>query len=299
MGLPQFTNLDTYYQDVQQYGDYQYNSLRNLVANFMYSIQDEDYIAGVDVNRVVFHMKRGIQQFYFDIVNEIIRVELELNPSLQIALPHDYISFVRISWVDINTGKLHPLAVDDSLNFAQAYLQDNDYNFLYSNTGDILQGTHIQNKVGGNQPFGYNDRVDYSQDGLASYVFPYYNEGGPFNTNRAKIYKNGSFTIDRGRGQIQFSSNVNGRIIVLEYISDGLYQRTDAQIKVHKFAEEALYTYVYWQLIKRRVGVPRNEKNEAKRDYYNERRLAKRRIKPIRKDDIRQVLNGSGRYIKD
>lgn len=299
MGLPRFTNLDTYYQDVEQYGDYQYNSLRNLVANFMYSIQDEDYISGVDVNRVVFHMKRGIQLLYFDVMNEIIRVEIELNPSLQIALPHDYISFVRISWVDINTGKLHPLAVDDSLNFAQAYLQDNEYNFLYSDTGDILQGTHIQNRPGGNQPYGYNNNLDYSEDGFAGYIFPYQNEGGPFNTNRSKIYKNGSFTIDRERGQIQFSSNVNGRIIVLEYISDGMFQRTDSQIKVHKFAEEALYCYVYWQLIKRRVGVPRNEKDEAKRDYYNERRLAKRRIQPIRKDDIRQVLNGSGRFIKD
>jgi len=298
MGLPQFTDLNEYYQDVQQYGDYQYNSLRNLVNNFMYSIQNDDYTEGIDVNRVVFHAKRGIQEFYFDIMNEIIRVEIELNPSLQIALPHDYINFVRISWVDLH-GKLHPLAVDDSLNFAQAYLQDNEYNFLYSNTGDVLQGTHIQNRVGGGQPYGYNDKVDYSQDGVVSYVFPYYNEGGTFNTNRARIFKNGSFTIDRERGQIQFSSNVTGRVIVLEYISDGMYQRSDEEIKVHKFAEEALYAYVYWMLIKRRRNVPQNEKQAARKDYYNERRIAKRRIKPIRKDDIRQVLNGSGRFIKD
>jgi hypothetical protein len=299
MGLPQFTNLDEYYGDVQQYGDYQYNSLRNLVNNFMYSIQNDDIIEGVDVNRVVFHAKRGIQEFYFDVMNEIIRLEIELNPSLQIALPHDYISFVRVSWVDLQ-GKLHPLAVDDSLNFAQAYLQDNKYNFLYSNTGDILKGTHIQNRVGGSQPYGYDAQIDYSQDASPSYVVPHYGGGGgTANVNRARIYKNGSFTVDREFGKMQFSSNVDGRIIVLEYVSDGLYQRTDEQIKVHKFAEEALYAYIYWMLIKRRRNVPQNEKQAARKDFYNERRIAKRRIKPIRVDDIRQVLNGSGRNIKD
>lgn len=299
MGNPRFTDLDNYYADQAQFGDYQYNNLKNLVNNFMYSIDNDSYVEGVDVNRVVFHAKRGIQELYFDVMNEVIAVEIELSPSLTIPLPHDYISYCRISWVD-ECGKLHPLAVDNSLNLSQAYLQDNDYNLLFDDQGDILQGSHIQNSQECEpRPFGYNPLTDYSQDGISSYVFPYYYQGGPFNTNRSKIFKNGSYKIDREQGVIQFSSNVDGRTIVLEYISDGLFQRTDEQIKVHKFAEEAIYAYIYWMLVQRRRSVPQNEKQAARKEYYNFRRIAKRRIKPLRQEEVRQVLNGSSRWIKD
>ena len=299
MGNPRFTNLDLYYQDSQQFGDYQYNSIENIVNNFMHSIDNDNFVHGIARSRVVYHAKRGVQEFRFDVLNEIIAIELELNPSLTIPLPHDYINYVRISWVD-ECGKLHPLAVDNSLNLSQAYLQDNDYNFLFDNQGDILQGTHIQNRQEcSRQPFGYNSLVDYTLDGPNSYVFPYYWQSGPFNTNRSKIFKNGSYKIDREAGVIQFSSNVDGRIIVLEYISDGLFQRADNQAKMHKFAEEAIYSYIYYKLVERRRNIPANEKERARREFYNNRRIAKRRIKPIRHEELRQVLNGSGRYIKD
>lgn len=299
MGLPRFTNLQDYYANPALFGDYQYISLKDLVNDYMYSLENDSYTFDVNVNRVVFHAKKGIQELYFDVINDIIAVELELTPSLIIPLPHDYISYCRISWVDLN-GKLHPLAVDNSLNLSQAYLQDNNYNILFDLQGDVLTGSHIQNKVGSQQqPYGYNAVTDYSLDGPNSYVSPYYQQGLPFNTNRSKIFKNGSYTIDREQGVIQFSSNVTGRIIVLEYISNGMYQRSDEQIKIHKFAEEATNSYIYWKLIEKRRSVPENAKRAARAEWFNNRRLAKRRIQPVRQEEIRQVLNGSGRMIKD
>ena len=49
---------------------------------------------------------------------------------------------------------------------------------------------------------------------------------------------NGSFYIDELAGKIHFSSNVSGKTLILEYISDSL--GTDSEMKVHKFAEEAM-----------------------------------------------------------
>lgn len=287
MALPNFTNLDLYYADESQFGDYQYSTLEEIVNNFMFEQDDDSYVANADINRVALFGKKGVRELYFDVVNEIIGIELDLNPALTIALPHDYISYVRISWVDTR-GALHPLAFDNSLNLSQAYLQDNDYNFLYDIDGDILKGSHIQNTPETNPIVADTDSDLYNT----------FTQRG-FNTDRSRIFKNGSFRIDKTKGEIQFSSIVDGKTIVLEYLSDGLYQRLDSEIKIHKFAEEALYSWIYFNLIKRKRTVPEREKARAEADWYNQRRLAKKRISPITIDNVRQILKGSSKWIKD
>lgn len=288
MALPQFTNLDLYYaENSGQFGDYQYSTLEEIVNNFMFEQDDDSYVANSDINRVALAGKKGVRELYFDVVNEIIGIELDLNPALTIALPHDYINYVRISWVDTR-GALHPLAIDNSLNLSQAYLQDNDYNFLYDSVGDITKGSHIQNTVASNPIV-----LDTDSD-----LYNTFTQRG-FNTDRSRIFKNGSFRIDKTKGEIQFSSIVDGKTIVLEYLSDGLYQRADSEIKIHKFAEEALYSWMYFSLIKRKRTVPEREKLRAEKEWHNMRRLAKKRISPITIDNVRQVLKGSSKWIKD
>jgi len=284
-----FTNLDQYYSDPQKFGEYQYITIKDLVNNFMYSQDDDSLINGVDRNRVVYHAKRVVQELYFDVINDIIAVEFELNPTLIIPLPHDFVQYVRISWVD-EKGRLRPLAVDNGNNLAQAYLQDNNYEFLYDNEGDILQGDHIQDIEGS------STQAELAvQDGV---YFPY-TATPAFNTDRSKIFKNGSYRIDTDRGIIQFSSKVGGKTIVLEYISDGLFQREDSDIRIHKFAEQAAYNYIFWKLIQHRRNVPANRILMAEKQWWNSRRIAKRRIKPIRYEEIRQVMKGTSKFIKE
>lgn len=289
MALPNFTNLDLYYQDESQFGDYQYSTLEEIVNNFMYEQDDDSYVSQVDRGRVALFGKKGVRELYFDVVNEIISIELDLNPQLTIALPHDYINYTRISWVDVR-GKLHPLAIDYSNNLAQAYLQDNNYDFLYDINGDILKGSHIQN-------LPENDAILGDGDSNQEFVTTLNSRG--FNTDRSKIFKNGSFRIDKTKGVIQFSSIVTGRTIVLDYISDGLFQRLDSEIKIHKFAEEALYNWIYFKLIKRKRSVPEREKARAEREWFTSRRLAKKRISPINYENVKQILKGSSKWIKD
>lgn len=287
MALPNFTNLDNYYDDVSQFGEYQYSTLEQIVNNFMFEQDDDSYVAHTDRGRVAIFGKKGVRELYYDVVNEIISIELDLDPSLIIPLPHDYIKYVRISWVD-QRGKKHPLAYDRSFNLAQAYLQDDDYEFLYDMDGDILKGSHIQNTVETN-PIVANEEADL----IANFT-----QRG-FNVDKSTIFKNGSFIIDKTQGVIQFSSIVTGKTIVLDYLSDGLFQRTDSEIKIHKFAEEALYAFIYFSLIKRKRSVPEREKMRAEQDWFNQRRLAKKRISPITYDNVRQILKGSSKWIKD
>ena len=54
--------------------------------------------------------------------------------------------------------------------------------------------------------------------------------------------------------------------------------------KVHKFCEEALRCYMYYKYIQRKRGIPANEKQMAKRAYYNEKRLARARMMNFNKE---------------
>lgn len=289
MGLFGFENLDTYYDDPSQWGDHQYTPLTEVVNNFMFEQSDDSYVAHADRNRVVLFAKKGLRELYMDTLNEVIAIELDVDPdTLTIALPHDYVGYVRISWVDAN-GRLHPMAVDRTYNLAQAYLQDNDYNFLYDDDGDILQGSHRQNKT----------TSTYFTDEEQPTPFTPFLDTKNYNTDRSKIHKNGAFQINKERGVIQFSSEVTDKTIVLEYISDGMYQRTDADLKVHKFAEEALYSFIYFNLVKRSRTTPMGEKTRAEKEWWNSRRRARKRLAGLTYDNIRQTLLGGSRTIKD
>ena len=286
MAIQNFTDLDLYYEDDSQWGNHQYITLKDMVNDYMFQQTSDSHTANVDVDLVVYHAKKAVQELYFDVVNEVISIELDLNPSFIIPLPHDYIRYVQISWVDENGGK-HAMAIDKRSNLAQAYLQDNNYEYLYDDQGDILQGDHLQD---------LNNGGTINDGGFTAST----ERGKPSpNTDLSKIFKNGSYVIDKERGIIQFSSSVQGRTIALDYISDGLFQRADSEIRIHKFAEDAVMDFVYWKLTKRNKNVPRNEKEGARRDWFNSRRVAKRRIKPIRYEEIRQVMKGGSKMIKD
>lgn len=287
MPIRTFTNLDNYYNNDDQWGNHQYTTIKDVVNNFMFEQEDDSYVGSVNRNRVVYHAKRAVQELYFDVLNEVIAIEFDLTPTLIIPIPHDYVNYVRISWVDSN-GKLHPLAVDNSSNLAQAYLQADTYEYLYDQDGGILQGSHLQDL--GESTLG--DQSYLAASGVSS---PMPN----FNTDASKVFKNGSYKVDKDRGVIQFSSTVSGRTIVLEYISDGLFQREDSDIRIHKFAEEAAYNFIYWKLISKKRNVPYNEKMRARQEFYNSRRVAKRRITPIRFEEIRQVMKSQNKMIKN
>ena len=51
---------------------------------------------------VIFHAKRGLQEFSYDTLKSIKSQELTIPPSLSVPIPQDYVNYVRISWIDKN-----------------------------------------------------------------------------------------------------------------------------------------------------------------------------------------------------
>jgi hypothetical protein len=61
------------------------------------------------------------------------------------------------------------------------------------------------------------------------------------------------------------------------------------QPRVHKFCEEALRSYIYYKYIQRKRGIPLGEKQIAKRDWFNSKRLARARMMNFNKEAAMQV----------
>ena len=123
----------------------------------------------------------------------------------------------------------------------------------------------------------------------------------PFNGQRYGLdpensQVNGSFFIDQRLGKIHFSSNLAGRTIVLDYISDSL--GTDEEMRVHKFAEEAMYKWMAHAIMSTRANVPEYQVNRLKKEKFAAIRQAKLRLSSIKLEEITQVFRGKSKQIK-
>ena len=107
---------------------------------------------------------------------------------------------------------------------------------------------------------------------------------------------NGWFNMNEREGKIAFSSNLANRLIVLEYISDGLAYDLDSRIP--KMAEDAMYSHLLYSILSTRAGTPEGVVQRFKRDRSAKLRNAKIRLSNIKLSEIVQVMRGQSKWIK-
>jgi hypothetical protein len=133
-----------------------------------------------------------------------------------------------------------------------------------------------------------------NDDYTDNYFWP--NEGRRYGLEPSHAQVNGSFYIDEVRGNIHFSSNVNGKVVVLDYISDSL--GTDDEMKVHKLAEEAMYKCIAYAVLSTRINTPEYIVQRYKKERFAATRQAKLRLSNIKLEEITQILRGKSKHIK-
>ena len=119
-------------------------------------------------------------------------------------------------------------------------------------------------------------------------------EGSRFGLDPQHAQANGSFFIDHEK--IYFSSNISGKTVILDYITDGLESGVGASI--HKFAEEAVYKSIIYGLISTRANVPEGVVRRYKKEKSVAIRNAKLRLSNIKLEEITQILRGKSKQIK-
>jgi len=96
----------------------------------------------------------------------------------------------------------------------------------------------------------------------------------------------GVFRVDEPNGQLVVGSVIDGIDVVLEYVSDGT--EDIANIYVHPLVEEALIAGVRWLSIRSKPRMAMNHIVEARKEYYNQKRLARARKTFPSKDELIQ-----------
>jgi len=108
---------------------------------------------------------------------------------------------------------------------------------------------------------------------------------------------NGSFYIDDRLGRIHFSSNISGKTVILDYISDSL--GTDAEMQVHKFAEEAMYKFIAHSILSTSsLPIHQQLAPRFKKEKFAAVRQAKLRLSNIKLEELTQILRGKSKQIK-
>ena len=80
----------------QNYGSYAYISLNDVINNFIVAyIGVGKLISNAKRTDIMFHAKRGLQEFSYDTLKSIKSQELTIPPSLSVAIPQDYVNYVK------------------------------------------------------------------------------------------------------------------------------------------------------------------------------------------------------------
>ena len=122
------------------------------------------------------------------------------------------------------------------------------------------------------------------------------NEGRRYGLEPSHSQVNGSFYIDCTLGKIHFSSNVSGKTVVLDYISDSL--GTEDEMKVHKFAEEAMYKSIAYAIASGKINTPEYIVQRLKKERFSAIRTAKLRLSNLKIEELTQILRGKSKWIK-
>jgi hypothetical protein len=146
-----------------------------------------------------------------------------------------------------------------------------------------------------NESSAYNNQSGWNVDGCWYFDFGI---GARFGLNTETANANPTFSIDKQRGVINFSSIGNGASVVVEYVSDGMENGEDGSISVNKLFEEYLYAYVKYSLLNGRLGVQEYIVNRARKDKSSLLRNAKIRLSNIHPGRLLMSLRGQDKWLK-
>jgi hypothetical protein len=282
-------------------GSYEYTRLTDVVNNFLVAyVGGGKLIPSVKRTDVIFHAKRGLQEFSYDTLKSIRSQELTVNNALSVIIPQDYVNYVRFSWTDglgvqhtiypANELTTNPFAnpVQDELGTPTQDSQDS--NIQGTSQTEAAWASGDPRRISGaftRESTEASVLINTPYDGLL---------GQRYGMDPVTSQKNGWFTINEREGVFSFSSELKNQLIILEYISDGNAYELDARIP--KMAEEAIYAHIIYAILSTSVGIQEYVVRRFKQERSAKLRNAKIRLSNVKLDQIIQVMRGKSKWIK-
>jgi hypothetical protein len=287
MGL--ITQTGQAYYTGSDFGGYQFTSLEHIINQFIIAYVGENkIISKVKRTDVAFHAQRALQELSFDTFKSTKSQEIVLPTSLTMMLPQDYVNYVKFTWSD-SAGIEHVIYPASKTSNPLQVQQNTDGDYQFDSTA--LDTDNTSTTSANYQAATPNDLQDSASDEIYAAL-----AGQRYGIDPQYSQTNGSFFIDELTGLVHFSSNISGKTVIIKYISDSL--GTDAEMKVHKFAEEAMYKWIAHAILATRSNVQEYIVQRFKKEKFAETRKAKLRLSNIKLEEITQILRGKSKQIK-
>ena len=287
------TNSDYYNNsNAANYGDYQYVKFTDIVNQFMIAyVGGDKIISKVRRTDVAFHAQRALQEFSYDTFKNTKAQEIEVPPSLKMIVPQDFVNYVKITTKGPNGTEL-PLYPTMRTSNPIAILQDGSYGYTFDGSGNLLTAAESDTWT------AFKTASSASNPSNAEFEDELHNAsvGTRYGLDPQHANKNGSFYIDNIKGFIHFSSNLSAKTVTLKYITDGV--GSEADMIVHKFAEEAMYKYIAHAILATKSNTPEYLVQRFKKEKRAATRTAKLRLSNIKIEELTQVMRGKSKQIK-
>ena len=170
------------YYTGNDYGNYQFVSLQDVINQFMVAYVGEGkIISKASKTDVSFHAQRAMQELSFDTFKSIKSQEIELPPSLTMILPHDYVNYTCLAFVD-NAGIKHRLYPVNKTSNPFSIAQEPDGTYEFSDDVELLLGNSFASAQGRIHPRWKKTHLSNVQrNGNSSAPSGYLGFGGGFN----------------------------------------------------------------------------------------------------------------------
>lgn len=213
----------------------------------------------------LFHLCfRGFEQLGIDFFYRVQAVKLPVNANYTVTLPANYLNWTKVGILN-DRGEIIPLYYNDKMTTYADLLPDR-----------VEKTQDPQSSLldwGSNTWVNYWNGYNYTN----IYGVP---SGEPFV---------GSFKVDTENGVIILNENFNRDYLMLEYVASP-QQGQEYYLPVQ--FREALIAWLAWKdstAFGSKSHMQLGDRRDKKAEFYNERRNAIARWKPIRKEEIYQA----------
>ena len=276
-------------------------TINDIISNFQVAyVGAGKLIPSVKRTDLMFHAKRGLQEFSYDTLKSTKSQELTIPASLSLLIPQDYVNYVSFFRID-GLGVQRPIYPTNLLHQSPQQVPVQDANGIptQDDASDNLEGTSLSNSR-------WSSAEDYKISG--AYTDQMYNEGvydwgwekvaygQRYGLNPETSQSNGWFNINYREGKIMFSSNLANELIIFTYVSDGL--AADGDMRISKMAEEAMYMHMLHAVLSTKANIPEYIVRRYKIERRAALRNAKIRLSNIKLQEFVQVMRGKSKWIK-
>ncbi len=236
--------------------------LQQIVKDFMM----EADLPGSNYLRLWNIAVRGLDDIGMDFFTEPVTRKLGVNPNLTVDLPQDYVNWIKVGVLNGN-GEIATLKRNPQLSSNAVIAHDR-----LENNSDTRLGEDQTVFIEGYRNFYWQNeffRVFGAESGTTNL---------------------GEFDVKEKEGLIYLKSGFTYDYIILEYLPS---PSATEDFLVPLQTRECLIAWLAWRDILNKPTSRRNPGNDKllrKREYYNQRNLARRRLNPFRLNEANDAI---------